>query len=107
MIVAVFIIIYYSDDNFPSPKKLANSFTSVKHSADRRNRLHEIVIALINKQDKLALIEDTDDLTLSKNREITESKNWISRNRSILNHYQALVRSAVTMDALIDSECNE
>jgi len=30
---------------------------------------------------------------------------WIDRHRRVVLRYQALVRSAVTIDALIDQEC--
>jgi hypothetical protein len=32
--------------------------------------------------------------------------NWIERNRRVVQRYQALVRSAVTLDALVDQEVN-
>lgn len=31
---------------------------------------------------------------------------WIERNRRVLQRYQALVRSAITLDALADQEVN-
>ena len=75
----------------------------------RRKRLHELLLALINKQDYLELIEDdSNDLakSFSENESIDFSKS-IERNRKILKKYHSLVRTAVTLDALMDSENEE
>ena len=77
--------------------------------SQRRKRLHELLLALINKQDYLELIEDdSNDLakSFSENESIDFSKS-IERNRKILKKYHALVRTAVTLDALMDSENEE
>ena len=77
--------------------------------SERRKRLHELLLALINKQDYLELIEDdSNDLakSFSENDPRDFSKS-IERNRKILKKYQSLVRSAVTLDALMDSENKE
>tara|TARA_Y100000589_G_scaffold163164_1_gene155009 strand:+ start:1112 stop:1366 length:255 start_codon:yes stop_codon:yes gene_type:complete len=77
--------------------------------SERRKRLHELLLALINKQDYFELIEDdSDDLTNSftENNSINFSK-VIERNRKILKKYNSLVRTAVTIDALMDSENEE
>ncbi len=77
--------------------------------SERRKRLHELLLALINKQDYLELIED-DSSDLAKNfsenetRDISKS---IERNRIILKKYHSLIRTAVTLDALMDSENEE
>jgi len=66
-------------------------------------------MALINKEANLELIEEnSDELTsnYSNNEAINFSK-VIERNRKILKKYQSLVRSAVTLDALMDSENDE
>ena len=66
-------------------------------------------MALINKEANLELIEDnSDEFTSSYNSDekINFSK-VIERNRKILKKYQSLVRSAVTLDALMDSENEE
>ena len=66
-------------------------------------------MALINKEANLELIEDnSDELTSSyhSDEKINFSK-VIERNRKILKKYQSLVRSAVTLDALMDSENDE
>ena len=68
---------------------------------DRRQHLHELVIALIAQQDDLPLLDpDQPDL------EGTSPVRWLDQNRRSLHRYQALVRTAVTLDALLDAEDN-
>ncbi len=77
--------------------------------SERRKRLHELLLALINKQDYLELIED-DSNDLTKSFSENESRDFsksIERNRKILKKYHSLVRTAVTLDALMDSENEE
>ena len=76
---------------------------------DRRTRLHELLVALIKKESHFELIED-DSSNLNANHLKKDSVNFskvIERNRKILSKYQSLVRSAVTLDALMDSENEE
>jgi len=75
----------------------------------RRKRLHELLLALVNKQDHFELIED-DSENLKKTFSNNDSQDFskvIERNRKILKKYQSLVRTAVTLDALMDSENEE
>jgi len=77
--------------------------------SERRKRLHELLLALINKQDYLDLIEDNSN-DLAKSFSENESKDFsksIERNRKILKKYRSLVMTAVTLDALMDSENEE
>ena len=77
--------------------------------SERRKRLHELLLALINKQDYLELIEDdSNDLakSFSENDPRDFSKS-IEKNRKILKKYRSLIRTAVTLDALMDSENDE
>ena len=77
--------------------------------SERRKRLHELLLALINKQDNFELIED-DSNDLSRSFSENESRDFsksIDRNRKILKKYHSLVRTAVTLDALMDSENEE
>ena len=77
--------------------------------SERRKRLHELLLALINKQDYIELIED-DSNDLTKSFSENESRDFsksIERNRQILKKYHSLVRTAVTLDALMDSENEE
>ena len=77
--------------------------------SERRKRLHELLLALINKQDYLELIED-DSNDLAKSFSENEARDFsksIERNRKILKKYHSLVRTAVTLDALMDSENEE
>ena len=77
--------------------------------SERRKRLHELLLALINKQDYFELIEDdSKDLTNSFSEKNSEDfSKVIDRNRKILNKYHSLIRTAVTLDALMDSENEE
>ena len=77
--------------------------------SERRKRLHELLLALINKQDYFELIED-DSNDLAKSYSENESRDFsklIKRNRNILKKYHSLVRTAVTLDALMDAENEE
>ena len=75
-------------------------------SLSRRFRLHEILIALINQQKDLELMED--DVQILNNpinhSEKYDSSKIIERNQRIIKKYQSLVRSAIALDALLDSE---
>jgi hypothetical protein len=65
----------------------------------RRQRIHELVLALLAQQGDLELL-DGDASALPSG----DPGNWIERNRRVVQRYQALVRSAVTLDALVDQE---
>ena len=77
--------------------------------SDRRKRLHELLLTLINKESNFELIgEDSNDLTTNYSENDTANlSRVIEKNRKILKRYQALIRSAVTLDALMDSENEE
>ena len=72
----------------------------------RRYRLHEILIALINQQQDLELMDD--GVQVFKNpinhSEKYDSSKIIERNQRIIKKYQSLVRSAIALDALLESE---
>ena len=77
--------------------------------SERRKRLHELLLALIKKQDYLELIED-DSKDLTKSFSDNDSRDFsksIDRNRKILKKYHSLIRTAVTLDALMDFENEE
>ena len=78
----------------------------VEKTLSRRSRLHEILIALINQQKDLELIED--GVQIFKNpinqSEKYDSSKIIERNQRIIKKYQSLVRSAIALDALLESE---
>ena len=72
----------------------------------RRFRLHEILIALINQQQDLELMDDGVQVfknTINHSEKYDSSK-IIERNQRIIKKYQSLVRSAITLDALLESE---
>ncbi len=72
----------------------------------RRSRLHAILIALINQQKDLELMDD--GVQVFKNpidhSEKYDSSKIIERNQRIIKKYQSLVRSAIALDALLESE---
>tara|TARA_B100000609_G_scaffold33783_1_gene24696 strand:+ start:3791 stop:4012 length:222 start_codon:yes stop_codon:yes gene_type:complete len=67
------------------------------------------LLALINKENDFELIEDdtTDFTTNYSEKETYSLSRIIEKNRKILKKYQSLVKSAVTLDALMDSENDE
>ncbi len=68
----------------------------------RRQRLHELLLALVAREDELPLLEaDRPDLEGGSAPGL-----WLDQNRRTLQRYQALVRTAVTLDALLDAEDN-
>ncbi len=77
--------------------------------SDRRKRLHELLLTLINKEDNFELIEDdTTDFTSNySERDTISLSRVIEKNRKILKKYQSLIKSAITLDALMDSENDE
>jgi len=77
--------------------------------SDRRKRLHELLLTLINKESNFELIEeDSCDLTSNYSEKDTANlSRVIEKNRKIIKRYQALIRTAVTLDALMDSENEE
>ena len=72
----------------------------------RRLRLHEILIALINQQKDLELMDDGVKIFNNSinNSEKYDSSKIIERNQRIIKKYQSLVRSAIALDALLESE---
>ncbi len=77
--------------------------------SERRKRLHELLLALINKQDYFELIEDTSEnlRSMFSEEDPKDFSKIIERNRKILKKYHSLIRTAVTLDALMDSENEE
>ncbi len=81
----------------------------INYLSDRRKRLHELLLTLINKESNFELIEeDSSDLSSSYSEKDTANlSRVIEKNRKIIKRYQSLVRTAVTLDALMDSENEE
>ena len=75
----------------------------------RRSRLHQILIALINQQKDLELMDDGVQIfkNSSNHSEKYDSSKIIERNQRIIRKYQSLVRSAIALDALLESEQND
>ncbi|WP_036902402.1 MULTISPECIES: hypothetical protein [Prochlorococcus] len=74
------------------------------NSSVKRQRQHEILLALIRRQDDLELIDIEASRLLGTIKGRGDPAHWIDRNRRILEKYQSLVRSAITLDSLLDSE---
>tara|TARA_Y100000991_G_scaffold210672_1_gene192218 strand:- start:400 stop:618 length:219 start_codon:yes stop_codon:yes gene_type:complete len=67
------------------------------------------LLTLINKESNFELIEeDSSDLSSGFSEKDTMNlSQFIEKNRKIIKRYQAIVRTAVTLDALMDSENEE
>ncbi len=81
-----------------------------KNEADehltRRSRLHQILIALIKQQKDLELMDDgvqAFEYPINHSEKSDPSK-IVERNQRIIKKYQSLVRSAIALDALLESE---
>ena len=72
----------------------------------RRSRLHEILIALIKQQKDLELMDDGVQVFENpiKQSEKYDPSEIVERNQRIIKKYQSLVRSAIALDALLESE---
>ena len=72
----------------------------------RRNRLHEILIALIKQQKDLELMDDGVQVFEQpiNNSEKYDPSKIVERNQRIIKKYQSLVSSAIVLDALLESE---
>ncbi len=70
--------------------------------ADRRQRIHELVLALLARQPELELL-DGDGLGRGPGAQ-SNPAGWLERNHRILQRYQSLVRTAATLDALVEQE---
>jgi len=77
--------------------------------AERRQRLHDLLLALIAREDDLELMDADGPAGLTGATSTdgpADAARWLDRNRRLLQHYQSLVRTAVTLDALLDSEAS-
>lgn len=71
---------------------------------DRRQRIHELVLALLARQNAADLLDADAAAGEGRIGPDGDAGGWLERNRRVVNRYQALVRSAITLDALIDQE---
>ena len=72
----------------------------------RRSRLHEILLALIKQQKDLELMDEGVQVfenPINYSEKYDPSK-IVERNQRIIKKYQSLVRSAIALDALLESE---
>ena len=83
---------------------MEKSTNAISKSSLRRQRQHEILVALIKTQENIELMDDQrSDFKSLANHE-NDPARWIDKNRRIIEKYQSLVRSAITLDALLESE---
>lgn len=68
---------------------------------DRRARIQALVVALLARQGELGLLEGEHGLAAPAGE---GSAGWLEKNRRLVQRYQAVVRTAVTLDALIEQE---
>ena len=71
-----------------------------RRQPERRQRLHELVLALIAREEELPLMDEAWPDASSG----AAPARWLDQNRRTLHRYQALLRTAVTLDALVDAE---
>lgn len=70
---------------------------------DRRERIQSLVVALLANRSDLGFLEEEHGLHSGARLE-DGAGGWLERNRQLVRRYQALVRTAVTLDALIEQE---
>jgi hypothetical protein len=71
----------------------------------RRQRIHELLLALIARQPSLDLLDADDGGPFAAAQ--GNPAGWLERNRRLVQHYQALVRSAVTLETLVEQELGD
>jgi len=72
---------------------------------DRRQRIHALVLALLARQEELELLDDDNAVPRGGSLGVGgDPGSWLERNRRVVRRYQGLVRTAVTLDALIEQE---
>ena len=75
----------------------------------RRSRLHALLIALIKQQKDLELMDDGVQVfenPINHSEKYDPSK-IVERNQRIIKKYHSLVRSAIALDALLESELHD
>jgi hypothetical protein len=72
---------------------------------DRRQRIHALVLALLARQEDLELLDDDHPFPSGGSLGAGgDPDSWLERNRRVVRRFQGLVRTAVTLDALIEQE---
>ena len=94
----------------------ANPTAANRARLQRRRRLQELVLALIAQQGDLELLDGEALLSgasgatgpmSSRDPARRDPASWLEHNRRLIQRYQALVRTAATLDALIDQEVGD
>ncbi len=76
----------------------------INKDTSRRQRQHELLIALIKQQNDLELMDSEGSMFDSSGINTSDPAKWLDRNRRVLAKYHSLVTSSITLDALLDSE---
>lgn len=71
--------------------------------ADRRQRIHELLLALLARQSDLDLLEGPGSGPAGVPLH-ADPGSWLERNRRVMQRYQSLVRTAVTLETLVEQE---
>ena len=71
--------------------------------ANRRQRVHELLLALLARQADLELLEGPGGGPAGVPLN-ADPGTWLERNRRVMQRYQSLVRTAVTLETLLDQE---
>ena len=85
---------------------MRNSNYNFDQAFNRRIRIHELTIALIQQQKEMELIDpEAPSIEPGRGNKMSEDPaRWLDRNHRLLKRYQALVRTAITIDALLEAE---
>ena len=83
---------------------MENSNSQINKDSIRRQRQHELLIALINQQNDLELMNAEGPRLDSNSRNAPDPAQWLDRNRRVLAKYQSLVETSIALDALLDSQ---
>ena len=82
---------------------MESSNNQIQKDPIRRQRQHELLIALIKQQDDLELMDVEGPLVDFNSRNAPDPAEWLDRNRRVLAKYQSLVDTSIALDALLDS----
>ena len=76
----------------------------INQESIRRQRQHELLIALINQQTDLELMNAEGPRLDCNSLTGPDPAEWLERNRRVLAKYQSLVDTSIALDALLDSQ---
>ena len=83
---------------------LKKSSIHINKDPIRRQRQHELLIALIKQQSNLELMDSDGPRFEINGNNTNDPAQLIERNKRVLAKYQSLVNSSITLGAMLDSE---